>query len=510
MRLLFFFHRWIGVMLAVFMLLWFSSGLIIANSGTITLTRAAQLAHLPSLHPLPDWLSAGAALEKSSEKLRKGFVRDGAIVDARLHLLGDEPAWIVENSFGERAAVSAVSGGPVDITITRASRVGANWLASEGKDARLVYLDTVETVEGLRNAEALRPFHRFYVEDDAGTLLVISAKSGEVLQAASRIERGLYYAGAWLHLFRPLDMLGAGDYRRAALTYAGFLAFVGAATGIAIGWSKWRPGFFGRATYSQGRTQPYRETWLKYHFWAGLIAGVFAMLWAGSGFLSTNPGRLFFPAAVNPEELARYHGAASPISGALPAEAAPDPGAVELRWSRLGDQSILLAYGRDGARRPLAGAKQGFADAEIEAAVLRLGGEARIASRERLLDYDSYYFAGHGQGVIDRPLPALRVDLADQGHTSVYVDPADGRLLLKVDDGRRAYRWLYSAAHHWDFGWFRAHHGARRLWISIWALFGLALAASAATLAWRRVKRSLATRPVETRTARTAPVARGS
>jgi PepSY-associated TM region len=484
--ILLFIHRWIGVALAVFMLGWFSSGLVIANSETISVSRAAQLAHLPLLDPQSGWLSAEAALAKASSRLPENFTRGAIVADARLQRLGDAPAWIIDNTRGERLAISAIDGAPVDVSPKAAEAVAHNWLVAEKSAAGIAYLDTLESVAGVRNAETLKPFHRFSVLDGDGRILVVSAKSGEVLQAATRLERGLYYAGAWLHLFRPLDLFNAGDFRRTALTYAGGFAFIGAVTGVIVGLIKWRPGFFGRPTYALGRTQPYREKWLKYHFWAGLAAGLFAALWAGSGFLSTNPGQIFSPAAASAAQLARYYG------DARTAADAPLPGVgertVELRWSRLGDATVLYGYDREGARQPIGGAS-GLDEQALAAAVTRLADHNAIAGRQQIDAYDSYYFTGHGQG--ERPLPVWRIDLADAGHASYYIDPVDGRLLLKLDDSRRAFRWLYSAVHHWDFGWFHSSHVLRRVWIVGWALIGLVLAASAVTLAWRRVKRSV-------------------
>jgi hypothetical protein len=483
---LLFVHRWIGVVLAVFMLGWFSSGLVIANSESIAVARAAQLAHLPLLDCRPDWLPAESAIVKASQSFPEFFARGALVADARLLRLGDAPAWVIENTRGERLAVSAVDGTPLSISPKLAEEAVHNWLLAEKNVAGIAYLDTVESVAGVRNAESLKPFLRFSVLDGDGSILVVSAKSGEIVQAATRAERGLYYVGAWLHLFRPLDLFNAGEFRRTALTYAGAFAFIGALTGVIVGLIKWRPGFFGRPTYSQRRTQPYREKWLKYHFWAGLVAGVFAALWAGSGFLSTNPGQIFSPAAATPAQLARYYGGPQLTEGA----SLPTVGEkiVELRWSRLGEATVLQGYDREGARHVI-GSAAPLDEQLIFTAVSRLADQTAVASRKQVDAYDSYYFPGHGQG--DRPLPVWRADLADAGHTSFYIDPTDGRLLLKLDDSRRAFRWLYSAVHHWDFGWFDASPALRRTWIVGWALIGLVLAVSAVTLAWRRLRRSV-------------------
>jgi hypothetical protein len=514
MRQLLFVHRWIGVVLAVFMLGWFGSGLVIANSGGLGVSRERQLAHAESLSPEASWLSLGEALEKSAAaRVKQSGGGADLVAEARLVRRAGAPFWLVESDSGRRIAISAVDGRVKNFSVEEAPRLAHDWLAVDGPVPAVAYVDTVDATPGLRNAEGLKPFHRVSVADGAGTVLIISAKSGEVLQAATRLSRAVNYAGNWLHLFRPLDLLGAGDYRRSALTYAGLFAFVGALTGVVIGWIKWKPGFFGRPTYARGRTQPYRETWLKYHFWAGLVGGAFAVIWAGSGFLSTNPGEIFTPATPSREELARYRGGDLPdvIRDWSPA-AAVGLGAetVELRWSRLGEEAVLLSYAKDGSRKPIkaAGGVENFAEASLVAAVRRLAGDKPIASVETLRDYDSYYFTGHGQGRAERPLPALRVDLADSGKTSVYLDPQDGRLLLRLDNSRRIYRWLYSAVHHWDFGWFREFHLARRVWIVVWAGLGLVLATSAVVLAWRRLRRSLPERAPQPEKSRSPSPAR--
>jgi hypothetical protein len=507
--LLTFTHRWFGVALAIFMLGWFSSGLLIAFVGGPSSTRSEQLSRAASLAPQEGWLSLGEALKLSAaarahapaEKASAAPMhdhgaghsgRDGAVVDARLTRIDGAPVWIVETEGGRRVAISAVDGALLDVSPAQAEAIVRRWLAAP-QSLRISYSDTVDAAVGLRNADALKPFRRVAIEDGSGSQAVVSERTGEVLQLTTRAGRAVAYAGAWLHLFRWVDGLGLGEYRRDALTYAGFFAAFGALTGMILGFIKWRPGYFGKATYSGGRTQPFREFWFKYHFWAGLIGGSFALLWASSGFLSTNPGQIFSPASASPQELARYRGGAEPaiVASWKPnAQLALDPNVVELQWSRLGEEATLFAVFRDGARRPLPiTGTTTFSEASLLAAAQRLAGETKLAGQELLQDYDSYYYLNHRQTAADKPLPVLRVDLADAGNSSLYIDPVDGRLLAKFDDSRRAYRWLYSAVHHWDFGWFH-HIWLWNAWMIVWVSFGLALAASAVVLGWRRLRRT--------------------
>ena len=466
--------------------------------------------------PREGWLSLGEALERSaaarveaeprSEGLSAGEARatgrraepsnDAGFVEACLRRLDETPSWIIEDDRGRRFAISAINGSLIEVTPERAERIARAWLEVEAQEApELSFIDTTDAPVGLRNAESLKPFHRFAVEGSSGSQIIVSARTGEVVQRLTRAQRALAYAGNWLHLFRWLDAAGAGDYRRGALSWAGFLAATGALTGLVVGWICRRPGFFGRPTYLGGRRQPFREFWLKYHFWAGLIGGTFALFWATSGFLSTNPGQIFSPANTSAAELARFRGKRPPsivLEWKPGAPLAIGEDVVELQWSRLGDDAKLFALTRRGERRrlDLPGTTASYSEATLLAAAGRVAGETKLAAHELIDSYDAYYYPNRRQAAEGKPLPALRVDLADARHTSLYLDPLQGRLVAKFDDTSRWRRWLYSAVHHWDFGWF-GNAGIWSVWIATWIGFVVVLSLSALVLGWRRLRRSV-------------------
>lgn len=509
-------HRWVGVALALFMLLWISSGLLIAFVEVPSIGENLRLSRAQSLAPHDGWLSLGEALrlsaaarataQSSGETSSARRIHNAAkpekpqndlgFAEAHLRRVDETPVWIVEDEAGQRFAISAIDGGVIQVTPDRAERIASAWLERESEEEpSLTYLDTIDAPLGLRNAESLKPFHRFAVDDGAGSQILVSQPTGEVVQNLSRKQRLLAYAGNWLHLFRWLDAFGASDYRRGALSWAGFLAATGALTGLIVGWIRWRPGFCGRPTYLGGRTQPFREFWLKYHFWAGLIGGAFALSWAASGFLSTNPGQLFSATTASRTELARFRGGQPPaaVTEWRP-EASPAIGddVVELQWSRLGDDAKLFALTRRGGWRRLEapGTTAAYRQTALLSAAQRVAGERKIAAYDVLESYDDYYYPNRRQAAEEKPLPALRVDLADPGHTSLYLDPVQGRLLAKFDDSARWRRWLYSAIHHWDFGWF-GRALLWNVWMATWIGFVLVLALSALVIGWRRLRRSL-------------------
>ena len=54
-------HRWLGVVLGLFMFFWFFTGLVIMYSTPTTQNRSQQLAHAETLSPEVGWLSFGEA-----------------------------------------------------------------------------------------------------------------------------------------------------------------------------------------------------------------------------------------------------------------------------------------------------------------------------------------------------------------------------------------------------------------------------------------------------------------
>ncbi|MCX7099797.1 MAG: PepSY domain-containing protein [Methylococcales bacterium] len=514
-------HRWLGLVLALFMFFWFFTGLVIMYSTPTTQNRSQQLAHAETLAPEIGWLSLGEAWSLSAQQrqlavankakpadappaqktAKQGQENQDNIIDARLVRSAGEAVWLVEDSQGQRFALSAIDGQLRETTPAQAVIIAENWFNANNSTDLITasYVETVEKPIILRNQDALSPFHRIAINQDGGELL-ISSRTGEVLHASTRVDRAFYWAGNWLHLLKPMEAIGLGKYRNDAQLWLGLFATIATLTGLIIGWLRWRPGFGGKRTYSQGRTQPYREFWLKWHFWSGLIGGTVVLFWALSGFLDTNPGKLFSQANPSKQEINRYLGNNTPEviqnwQPVLPLLLSLSVGGadiVELSWRRLGDDAVLLAHTRDGRRLPQLpyGTSAKFSDDNLMAAITRVAGKTKVASKEILTGYDNYYYPRHHQSLVEKPLPVVLVTLADEAGTRYYLDPQDGKLLSKLDRSGRVLRWLYSGLHHWDFGWLY-YRPLWDLWMLTWVAFGLVLGGSSLVVGWRLLKRTV-------------------
>lgn len=512
-RALFIAHRWLGIALGTFMLLWFFSGLVMVYSGSTTVTQQQRLAHaqaIPGEH-------AGALLSAADAWRRYGPQRSAnhretkqenhahdngkprqarvagqaelGVAEARLSLLDDLPVWQVADEQGRRYALSAADGNMQAIPMDRALRIAKTW---GGDKASPTALETVERDLLTRRMvlDAYRPFHKVSLNDDAGTVLDISSRTGEVVNSTTRVQRVLAYAGEWLHFFRFLDSMGLEGQRRTILIWTSFLACLGVLSGLIVGWQRWRPGWFGARTYPGGRSHPYREAWPRWHFWSGLLGGTLALAWMVSGYLVSNPWQIFSKAGFSQQELIRFQGGPLPQSllTVPPARLIPkNVRTVEVSLRAMGDRQFAFAYGSDGRAETLdfVGSKEASQIALLDGA-RRLLPKAGIRAYALLADYDDYYYPNHRKHAADRSLPVLRVDFDDSAETRVYVDPVEGQPMLRIDNSRRAYRWLFYALHNWDLGVLYTRP-VWDVWMVFWSLVGLVLSVTSLWLGWRRL-----------------------
>lgn len=479
-RLLYLAHRWLGIALCLFMLLWFFSGLIMIYADSAAVQPEQRRARSQPLTLAAD----GPALRS----LWPGH----EISAARLLQQAGEAVWLLQDRHGQRQRVSAADGSVRPASPAWALAIAADW--QPGTTPQLQGMVVRDAATAMMSYDALRPFYRVALQDDAATELYISAQSGEVVRASTRMQRLLFWGGSYLHFLRPLDALGLSGVRKDILTWSALAGVLAVISGIWIGLSRWRPGWFGRPRYGDGRSNPYRAAWPKWHLWLGLCGGLLALSWMFSGFLANNPWQLFSGKhdAHARQQTAQLPQAAQALDSAQLRAAIHGRAMVELKWSTLGRQAMLFGYQADGSRQLLLGRVPGADD--IRQAVLRQYPGAAIRDWQWQTEYDHYYYPQRHRSPSERPLPVWRATLDDSEQTRLYLDPVSGEQTGRFELRRRVYRWLFSALHNWDLAWLLP----RPLW-DVWmvggSLCGLALAVSSLVIAWRRLQRQSQRRP---------------
>ena len=477
-------HRWMGISVGIMLVVWTVSGIVLLYYGLPHLTAAERLARLPPL----DTAAIRISPLQAAEHL------DQAPSRIRISMLDDRPVYRLNTgrAFGRWTLVYADTGEPSAAfdaeDALRSARARMPAAQRMRYDGFLAEPDLFTHNPGL---QAHFPLHRIALDDPAGTVYYVSARSGEAVMKTDRQGRVLGFAGYLLHTLFFWRQKTWWSNLLLALTIAGLaMVLLGFILGVVRFSSK--PRFSHRGVLSRS---PYTAL-MKWHHYAGLIFGAVAVTWMFSGLVSLNvvPGireTLYTPAQIEAGarsvqgeaatlDLARLplesiHTAAAAIEAEFPVkelevltfDGAPyylayrEPTPEERRaWrSRSAFDWLTATLDHDhrivAAAAPGEGAFREFPSEAMLPAARRAMPNAEILAAEWLHDYDDYYYDGLASFDLGLPkaaktLPVLRVQFDDPLGTWLYLSPSHGQI-LKLEAAERTNRWGYYGLHGLDF-----------------------------------------------------------
>ncbi|WP_428828201.1 PepSY domain-containing protein [Azonexus sp. IMCC34842] len=484
-RILFLGHRWLGIALCLFMALWFVSGIVMLYVGYPKLSSSERLHSLPAL--------AGDSCCRSPAEAQSALPKDFGLRSLRLTSIAGKPFYIAGAGKQRFAAVDAEDGRlvsavdePMALAAARAFAPAATVVGSERLDE--------DAWTHSRAMDGHRPLFRVEMVGDGLKYLYVSGTTGEVARDVSLTESRWNWLGAWLHWLYPLRGGVLDRWWTEIVIYTSFAATVLTLSGMLIGLLRWR-----KTPYRHGSRSPYRNKLMRWHHWLGLGFGLLALTWIASGLFSMNPWKIFTSGAVRPVEQQWSAGLSMPESavGDLLAcfrRAGFEP--AEIEWWLFGKELLIQARTADGSRLARSdGECRPFATLSVDE--LERQGAAALPTAQLIetrvqREYDWHYYgrAPHTMGGhMDKPLPVVVLRFDDPHGTWLYLDPASGRTVLRLDSHLRAKRWLFALFHSWD--WLPLLD-RRPLWDSvliITSLGGLAISLSGAVLGWRRLRR---------------------
>ncbi|MFT4248424.1 MAG: hypothetical protein QM581_10415, partial [Pseudomonas sp.] len=326
-----------------------------------------------------------------------------------------------------------------------------------------------------------RPFFRVTLADPTGTVLYLSARTGEVLQQTTRHQRVWNWVGAiphWLYYTQLRRSFLAWDR---SVWWLALGALLSASAGMGLGlYRSWRQASGTRPGWSAFKG------WLRWHHGLGLGAGVFVLGWIFSGWLSMDHGRLFSRGVPPDGALAAYAGATlqAAFSDVDAASLRRFAGSTELVFNVVAGQAVITGTGPAG-RRVGVGASGPLLERLPSALIQRAAGHAWGAVTPH-----------PGSTALDRlyrqadaiPADALRLDLPSPAGASGYFDRYTGTPLLLLDGSRRAYAWVYYALHTTTLPGLDSHALVRRVLQVVPLLLGLALSVSGVVIGIRRLR----------------------
>jgi hypothetical protein len=476
-RAVVFLHRYFGMALALFFLMWFASGLVLLHVPFPRLTPAERMAALPPL-----------ALERCAMTLSQAL--DALALDqaeaVRLGMLDDRPVYriLAKGASARWQAVFADTGERVATVDAQAVAAGFQG----GSKARLVDHFELDQWTVSTSLHPYRPLAEVDMRDTDGTHLYVSLASAEVVRDTRRMERFWNWIGAIPHWIYPVQLRRHGDIWHHVVVWLSLPAVLVTMTGLYVGVVRVRFGK-GRA----GRRIPFREPVFRWHHVLGLSGALLALGWIFSGLMSMNPFSLFPSTKPDPQLLAVWHG--GPLSRRDSVEAGmlrglAGQGIREIEWHRLRGVTALQLH-KSLLRADLLLPRQGTVsngwDAmTLEKALRYARPGVALESFALLTKYDAYYYSTAPEAG-DRPLPVARATFADGEW--YYIDPANGRIVKRLAAANRSQRWLYQGLHSMDFPVLLDRPGLRNILITVFLFFGIGISATGVILGWRRFSR---------------------
>ena len=468
LRMLVVTHRWLGIVLGPLFAMWFASGIVMHFVPFPQLDESERVAGLAPLR-----------LEGPIHGPADAVIALGMTDALRVRLLqrADGPVYIVSGVLGSTAlrasdlASASLPSSPLALVI------GADYAAQRGMrapdSAKITLIDYDQwTVAGRYHRH--RPLYRLALDDEVGTEIYISSKTGEVVLDTTRWERGWNFVGSVAHWIYLPQLRSNPELWSAIVWWLSLVALVSVLAGAILGIVRLR-------IDGTRRISPYQGM----HWWhhvLGLSSLIFVTTWIFSGWLSMDDGRLFSTARASNADIAA-------VSGAPPWERLTDEelrridsSAREVEWFAFdgklfrreitGQNSQRLAeIGDSGPER------QFLSLAAVRPIALRLGtacGDPAEVSRA-----DNYAI-----GSIMRESAVYRIACGDVWYD---IDAANGALLQKSDSSRRAYRWLYRALHTLDFPALAARPMLRTVLIVSLCAIGLLFSLTGLVIGCRRL-----------------------
>ena len=490
-KLFIFMHKWLGVALALFFLMWFVSGVVLYFVPFPNLTLHERLSALPALQ----WGQGGCCLTAQEAAQRAGL-RLAAAAEPRLGMLGNAPVWRMQATAeggqppARWHAVDARSGALVaPLSPEQAARVAEAFSGRRATATEIVQRDQWTVPQGL---DAHRPLIKVGLDGGDGLELYVSPGAAEVVRDTRRTERFWNWLGAVPHWIYPTVLRQSPRAWHHVVVWLSIPGVLLAATGLVLGiWQLF---------LNRNRWIPYRKFWMRWHHITGLVAAVFTLTWMFSGLMSMNPFGVFSARIVEPQMRIQWAGPA-PALVRGPAEAlalASTQGLVPLELDALhiAGQAWWRVRGRaeggaiaqrlvraDGPEPSVAPA---VPDATVTAVLAGLRPGSEPPRIERLTEYDGLYYARRKDAstALNRPLPVWRAHWAADDVT-VYADPASARIVMRTDAATPWQRVLYNGLHSLDFAPLLARPALRTALVVGLSLLGILLCVTSCVIAWR-------------------------
>ncbi|MEJ1964842.1 MAG: peptidase [Gammaproteobacteria bacterium] len=448
-------HRYVGIALGLLMAMWCLSGVVMMYVPYPQLTDEQRIAGLQSI----DWKGCCQLGESATSAPAAGPISDNTSVSSfQLEMLGDRPVLRAALVGSGRRVIDLRTGAMIESVSDEDALLAAELVAKSmgvvGPPRALGLITRDQWTVGFGRGE--RPLHEFAFDDPARTVLYVSNVSGKAIQVTRSSQRFWNWLGSVPHWLYPTVLRQHPAVWSQVVIWASAIGVFLTAIGLYLGIVELR-------RRSDGKLSSPHRGIMYWHHVPGLVFGVLVVSWTLSGLFSMNPWGMMETQRIG-EDMEALSGEPprwAEVSNLIELLASRAPEKIRsVSSAPFGGELFAIASTATGERLRLDahGLAKPLAKDELDAAAARLLQDSPRSSWGMLGTEDAYYYGTSRQPAM---LPVVRFVSDGEHAVRYYLDPVSGRLVNKVDDGSRSFRWWHSALHTFDFSaftrsaWFR-------------------------------------------------------
>jgi len=429
-------HHYLGTFFFGMFLIWFLSGFVMMYRSFPFLSQNDRIERNETITQKGDYLPHPTTVFSEYQQESSNTLRINTILGAPVyHLVTTDDKFISR---------FAHTGKTIKINEPLAIRIARNFSGISSR-AEVTILNKVDQwIPRLKYAKHL-PVYKVSFEDQASTFVHISSKTGEVISNTSFSDRTWAWMGAIPHWIYLKEIRIRKTLWSQLCMWLSAFGFIVALSGIITGIARYRK-------KPKAKFKRFKNKWYNIHYYGGLTFGLFVCTWVFSGFMSMSPFNWSNDSTLSEKESQLWHGRTNSLENITDKEwgnfqqSIQGKAIKETHFSTFSGKLFSTQFVADATKSIcLSHIIYEPSETDMSQQINGLVKLDSVVSITQMKSYDNYYYDRHN----NKKLPVFKATTNNQ--IAYYIDPSNGKMLLRTDITNKLERWLYHGLHSLDF-----------------------------------------------------------
>ncbi|WP_440880396.1 PepSY domain-containing protein [Tenacibaculum sp. C7A-26P2] len=429
-------HHYLGTFFFIMFLIWFLSGFVMMYKSFPFLSQKKRIEHNQVVSLEESSLVHPSIVFEEYQQESNNSLRVNTILGKTVyHLVTNEGKLVSRFAHNKKG---------IKINKPLAIKIARNFTGINSNAIATVLNKVDQWIPRPRYLKHL-PVYKVKFKDHLNTFVHISSQTGEVLSQTSYTDRLWAWLGPIPHWLYLKEIRSCKTLWSQLCIWLSLLGFIMSLSGIITGVARYRK-------KPKARFKRYKNKWYNVHYYTGLVFGLFICTWIFSGFMSMSPFNWSQGAILSAKGSKLWHGRSDYLKNITDEEwtnfkhSIMSKSVKEAHFSSFSGKLFSIQFQTNlTSSICLSNLSYRLSEADLSEQVNYLDTVDFVYNIEQIKDYDNYYYDRHN----NKKLPVYKV--STKNDIVYYVDPANGKMLLRSDIKNKLERWLYHGLHSLDF-----------------------------------------------------------